>query len=235
MRRPFVRLLLLWAALPSCGGCLVMYTGEEAIRPAEPKRQVLFESPAAARTFAETVQPRLCNRESYARRIEVPILASVEVKQKLSEAAFYNDELAACDTNGDGFITEAEAEAYRRRCAGEAPPCADASVLVQEGYVYLTGSQGPYEVHYARPYAGAPDLTFPGVSSEKGAVPIVFLPKGVTVDRGRLEESPTGFRLYLTGDGGSGMLHWEARGAPTAEAPAAAVLALPRLVAPGPR
>src|SRR5205823_5074043 len=108
MRCPAV-LLALCAALPCCG-CLCVYTCEEPLRGDEPKRTVHFQSETAARLFCTTVDLRQkSGREEHTEEFYIPFLTSITRTRKLSEAAFYNDQAAVCDTDGDGMITDAEA------------------------------------------------------------------------------------------------------------------------------
>jgi hypothetical protein len=218
MRCPAV-VLALCAALPCCG-CLYSYTCEEAVRAAEPKRAVHFQSETAARLFCTTVDLRLKSaREELTEEFCVPFISYVKIR-KLSEAAFYNDQVAVCDTDGDGVITDAEAVAYHRSCGVQSKTSQLDGVLVQTGYVTVSFAKGPYEVFYPRPYASPPELTFPDADDGQG------------VDVGRLQQTATGFRAYLTADNWSGLLKWRARGVPAAGGAAAVALGTPAAEAP---
>jgi len=216
MRCPAV-LLALCAALSCCGClCVYNYTSEESLRASEPKRAVQFQSETAARLFCTTVNLRMkCAREEPTEEIYIPLLTSITRTQKLSDAAFYNDQVAVCDTNGDGLITDAEAVAYHS-VYGVSETSQDDSVLVQTGYITLSSARGPYEIFYPHPYASPPELSFPDVA-------------GSLVDTAKLEQTAQGFRVYLTGWTSAGLLKWRARGvpAPDGAVPAHAALGAP--------
>ncbi len=213
MRRPPVRSLLLWALLPTCSGCLFVYTREETVRPGEAKRQVEFQSETAAQLFATAVDQRVKGRDAHAGTLAIPFIAYIETTRKVSEAAFYNDEVTACDTDNDGVITDTEAVAYSRRYGVNCDLKADQNVLVQTGFVPISSGRDPYEVFYPRPYATPPELTFPA---------------GAGVDLQTLEQSPHGFRVHVTPDNHSGLVSWKARGvASPAPGAAPAALAVP--------
>jgi hypothetical protein len=222
MRCPAV-LLALCAALPCCGClCVYNYTSEESLRASEPKRAVQFQSETAARLFCTTVNQRMkCAREEPTEEIYIPLLTSIIRTRKLSEAAFYNDQVAVCDTNGDGFITDAEAVAYHRVYGVQSETSQDDSVLVQTGYITLSSAHGPYEIFYPRAYASPPELTFPDVA-------------GSLVDTATLEQTAQGFRVHLTGWTSAGMLKWRARGVPAPGGKVPAPAAPAALGAPAP-
>jgi hypothetical protein len=214
MRRPAVPLVVLCGLLPACGGCLFVYSREDTVRLNEPKRAVQFQSETAARLFAAASDQRL--RGSHEVRTEsltIPFLASISRNSKLSEASLYNDEVAACDADGDGVITDAEASAYHRAFgpAPEPSPGPDDKVLVQTGSISVDYSTGPYEVFYPQPYATPPELSFEW---------------GHGVDLQTLQQTPQGFRCHLKSADWSGQLRWKARGV-TAPPPAAVVLGIP--------
>jgi hypothetical protein len=203
MRCPAV-FLALCAALSCCGClCVYNYTCEESVRAEEPKRAVQFESETAARLFCTTVNLRMkSSRDEPSEEIYIPFLTSITRTRRLSEAAYYNDQVAVCDTNGDGLITDVEAVAYHRLCGVQGETGQDDGVLVQTGYITLSSAPGPYEIFYPRPFASPPELTFPDVA-------------GSLVDTAKLEQTGQGFRVYLTGWTSAGMLKWRARGVPT--------------------
>jgi hypothetical protein len=225
MRCPAV-FLALCAALPCCGClCAYTYTCEESLRAGEPKRAVKFQSETAARLFCTTVDRRMRTaREEPTEEIYIPLVTSITRTRKLSEAAFYNDQVAVCDTDGDGLITDAEAVAYHRACGAPSEPGQADGVLVQTGYINLSSSGSTYEIFYPRPYASPPELSFPDVA-------------GSLVNPEKLEQTAQGFRVTLTGWTSTKLLKWRARGvpAPGGAAPApAAVLGAPAADAAAP-
>lgn len=183
-------LLAVCAALPCCG-CLYIHTCHEVAREQEPKRVVAFQSESASRLFCAVVErQKKAFREGQVEEFIVPFITYINKTRTISEAGFYNDQVAACDTNGDGVITDAEAIAYDRACG-----------LVQTGQLAITLSVGPYEVRYPEPYASLPELTFPDGDAS-------------LVDTAKLEQTPQGFRAYIRGWTTAGALKWRARGVP---------------------
>jgi hypothetical protein len=191
MRCPAV-VLALCAALP-CGGCLYVHNFDEVVRDQEPKRTVAFESEAAARLFCAAVErQRKASYDDQEEFVWIPFITWISKSRRLSEAAFYNDQLVVCDTDGDGVITDAEAASYDQACG-----------LVQSGQFDISFSAGPYEVRYPQPYARPPELTFPDGD-------------GGLLDLTKLEQTAQGFRVYrATGSWPSAKsLKWRARGIP---------------------
>lgn len=116
MRRlPWISLCLaalLWA---TASGCLFVRHSTHIVRERETPRAAQFESEAARTQF----EAGLADVKAHANSLEnpqvvaVPFLFWYSRTDKLSETAVFNDQLLACDTNGDGFITAQEAAAYR--------------------------------------------------------------------------------------------------------------------------
>jgi hypothetical protein len=197
-------MLVLVPCLPSISGCLFVYTTEETVRNGESRRPVAFQSETGERLFAATVEKQ---RERPAdlgsRSLAIPFLAYISKTTRLSDAAIYNDEVVACDTDANGVITDAEAVAYHRlNCKSSGSPESEGDshdLLVQTGSMRVAPSQGPVEVYYPRPFAYQPELTFPDQS----------------VPYGKLEQSAQGFRIYFKDGTWSGTVRWQARGITT--------------------
>ncbi len=105
------------AGLVSFSGCLVTHHVTHIVRENEPRREVQFESVQVRQAFDARVadlkdkgdKPR---KERY---FAIPFLLSWSREDVLADNAWYNDQLAACDTNGDSRITLDEAWVYNPR------------------------------------------------------------------------------------------------------------------------
>jgi hypothetical protein len=116
------RLAFCCALLPACAGCLLVYTKEETLRKDESRRPVTFESDTGARLFAAAVEKQLAKpREVGSQNLVIPFLTYITVSSKLSEAAAFNDEMTACDTDHNGVISDGEAVAFHKMINGDSP------------------------------------------------------------------------------------------------------------------
>ncbi|HUY35181.1 MAG TPA: hypothetical protein VMV69_20720 [Pirellulales bacterium] len=98
----------------SSSGCLVFHTRERIVREDEPKRSVRFSSPRAQRDFNTTAmnsQDR--HRNDSTNVLCIPFVMFYTNSTKLSDNACYNDQLADCDGDGDGLVTDREVVAYQ--------------------------------------------------------------------------------------------------------------------------
>ena len=118
--RPAAAVLLL-CHVPLLAGCLVFSTRTEVVRRGEPRRAVTFESDAAMSEFQREVARRggfgeatnaVENRTVDQRYTFVPFVLFGDKQQVTSESGYYNDQVAAADTNGDGKIDAAELKAW---------------------------------------------------------------------------------------------------------------------------
>jgi hypothetical protein len=116
LRRSLGGLLLVGLCGVMAAGCVV-YEKRELLRTDEPKRLARFESDAAASLFDFGFARRLKNQDQAQSETVCILLAKWTWTAAVAEAAYYNDEIVACDTNHDGVISEAEALAYHRRIA----------------------------------------------------------------------------------------------------------------------
>ena len=78
------------------------------------RTKVEFESDAAARLFYETLSRNSANSKhsESTTTISIPIIFQNEQKVIPGRNVEFNDAVAACDSNKDGKITEAEARIY---------------------------------------------------------------------------------------------------------------------------
>lgn len=97
----------------ACSGCLVVQNREEILRKSEERRPVRFQSGFAQRTFQQkAVSKETRDGASETNTVSVPLLFVYRKKVAPSDAALFNDQLAACDVDADGFISDDEAMAY---------------------------------------------------------------------------------------------------------------------------
>lgn len=100
-------------------GCLVTHVNRSIVREREPRRDMQFESPFAQRTFNQLAfNEKRRNGSVSARMVAIPFLTMHVHTATPSENAYYNDQIAVCDTDGDGFITDSEAMSYHERMGG---------------------------------------------------------------------------------------------------------------------
>lgn len=95
-------------------GCLFKYHSTKVVGQNEARREVQFESVGARQAFsAKAFNDK--SREAGAKSdvLTIPLLLWRSRMDVLSENAFYNAQVAACDRDGDGLITLSEAVAYR--------------------------------------------------------------------------------------------------------------------------
>lgn len=75
-----------------------------------------FESPFAQRTFNQLAfNEKRRDATASVRMVAIPFLTMHVHSATPSENAFYNDQIAACDTDGDGLITDSEAISFHER------------------------------------------------------------------------------------------------------------------------
>jgi hypothetical protein len=120
MGAEFVRRLgwiLLLICCPAGAGCCLETKCMVSSRPDVPRRRVTYESEAAERLFACTLD-KLRQRaldEETSRLVVGLVCFGVDAKKcSFSEDAFFNDEVARCDMNRDGIISNAEAAAHNK-------------------------------------------------------------------------------------------------------------------------
>lgn len=110
-----------WAAvLAACPGCLITHHSTKVIRRDEARRPVRFESDAALQAFNARAAEQKAAETNQARVLAIPFLLWWSRLDAKSDSAHFNDETSACDADGDGLITEAEALAYNPKFLAEA-------------------------------------------------------------------------------------------------------------------
>jgi hypothetical protein len=103
------------ALLCLCSGCLGVRHSTHVVRENEKPRPVQFESEQAKNLFDAGVNQMKAHKETTNVQVSLSWLGWKSQGDVLSDNAVYNDELLACDTNGDGVIAVNEAFAYRGR------------------------------------------------------------------------------------------------------------------------
>lgn len=108
-----IRLWLPLAMAGVCSGCLFTHHQTNMVRQDEIRREVEFESLAARQAFsARAYDAAAREKATKTKVVAIPFLLWQSRMDVLSDNAYYNDQVVACDTNGDGRITVAEAVAY---------------------------------------------------------------------------------------------------------------------------
>jgi hypothetical protein len=111
-----LKLLLCAALLCHGSGCLLVRHSTRVVRDNEPIRSMAFESEQAKRVFEAGVHEMQAHRTGYGGDVfALPFICWVSHSNELSDNAIYNDQMAACDANGDNCITLQEAANYRSR------------------------------------------------------------------------------------------------------------------------
>ncbi len=130
--------LLPLALLASCPGCLITRHSTNVIRQDEPRREVAFESPTAQQAFsAKAFDSEAREGAARSKVVAIPFLLWWSKMDVLSEGAYYNDQVAACDTDGNGMVSVQEALAYNpmsavdfSTTAGQPPSAPNAPAMV---------------------------------------------------------------------------------------------------------
>jgi hypothetical protein len=94
-------------------GCLITRHSTNIVRKNEKLRPVQFESAEAKNLFdGKLAQAKSDQGMKNPQVFAVPFLLWYSSTDVVSDNGVYNDQLAICDTNGDGFITDREAMIY---------------------------------------------------------------------------------------------------------------------------
>jgi hypothetical protein len=116
LRRSLGGLFVACLLLPAASGCALVFEHNEQLRSQEPRQCARFETDKAADLFQTAYAHRLKHQDpTRSASVGIIFVTWMSWTTTVAEAAFYNDELAVCDTNHDGFISEVEAAAYHRR------------------------------------------------------------------------------------------------------------------------
>jgi PHP family Zn ribbon phosphoesterase len=103
---------LLVAALAALPGCLTVYSKTEVVRCDEARRPVQFDGPQTADEFHCALKDR--GTTVGKTHIGVPFITLYSKRQKLSEAAAWNEAVLHCDTDQNGMITRDEVAAFSK-------------------------------------------------------------------------------------------------------------------------
>jgi len=147
--RPIV-LLACIAILCTSSGCLFVRHSTRTVRANERQRLVQFESEETRNIFEGQVgEAKVVKASANPQIVAVPFLLWYSRTDNLSDAAAYNDQVRACDTNGDSFITLHEARAYQTQiqamvAASRPKPDPNAPVSTAQ-------ASSPYGSPYAAP------------------------------------------------------------------------------------
>lgn len=109
-----------WAACAVLGvtipGCLFVRHSTNVVRQDEQRRPVQFESESAKNIFQAGVVKMSDHKEgSNPHVVAIPFLCWYSRVDVPSDNAVYNDQVAACDSNGDGLIATSEAQLFGER------------------------------------------------------------------------------------------------------------------------
>ncbi len=90
-------------------GCLLSHSHKRVVRQDEIRERVEFESDEAAATFHavatdDDARSALRGEASFG----IPFVVGISHQSVLSPNAYYNDQVAMCDMNGDGFLSDEE-------------------------------------------------------------------------------------------------------------------------------
>jgi hypothetical protein len=116
-RSPWLSVVCCAALLSLNSGCLITRYNTNVVRKNEKPRAVQFESAQAKNIFEGKEVEVKTNLTSVSnpRFVAVPFLLLWGSTDVVSDNGIYNDQLAICDTNGDGVISFDEATTYAAR------------------------------------------------------------------------------------------------------------------------
>ena len=125
-RCPRSWLPVLLVLLCTSPGCLLTHHTTHVVREKEPRHEVRFESEEAEATFnARATAKDAPEKKGRFKLFAVPFLLWYSREDVLSENAWYNDQIVACDADRDGLITLREARAYNPKYVEEAAKLAE--------------------------------------------------------------------------------------------------------------
>jgi hypothetical protein len=118
-----LNLAVILAFSAACTSCLFNSKSDRVVDPDAERRVIAFESDDALLRFHGTVNRRYSGGKNFAgeSQFAIPFVVAVEERHVLSENAFFNQEVARADLNGDGSISDIESRAYESTCP---PPSA---------------------------------------------------------------------------------------------------------------
>lgn len=101
-------------------GCLITHHNTNVVRKWEKPKAAQFESAQAKNIFDSKVADVKANpTTSNPRLFAIPFLLWYSSTEVVSDNGIYNDQLAICDTNGDGMISVQESMVYGARVDAE--------------------------------------------------------------------------------------------------------------------
>ncbi|MEX0887367.1 MAG: hypothetical protein WD009_13105 [Phycisphaeraceae bacterium] len=94
-------------------GCLINSNRTRTVGAGEERVAVAFENDDAMRLFTQTLKGRYRQgKQLGTSHFAIPFIINSNVRRVMSEAAFFNAQVAQADLDGDDAISEAEARAY---------------------------------------------------------------------------------------------------------------------------
>ncbi len=127
MTRAFRMIVCVTALLCLVPGCLITRHNTNVIRKNEEPKVAQFESPQAKNLFdAKVAEARAKQTGSHGRVFAVPFLLWYSSADVVSDNGVYNDQLAICDANGDGYVSLQESQIYSARIDATNAPAATA-------------------------------------------------------------------------------------------------------------
>ncbi len=118
MKRLYIAFPLCVAAFCASSGCLFVRHNTRVEREKESQAAVQFESEQAKRYFLGGVHEMQAHKQQSNLQVAaVPFVFWYSSTAEPSNNAVYNDQITACDTNGDNLITMQEATVYRAAVA----------------------------------------------------------------------------------------------------------------------
>jgi hypothetical protein len=117
-RSPWLVAAFCFVLIAVNSGCLFTRHTTNVVRKNEKPRPVGFESAQAKNIFdGKVAEVKAFSRTemSNPRVVAVPFLLWYSSTDVVSDNGIYNDQVAICDTNGDGIISLAEATTYAAR------------------------------------------------------------------------------------------------------------------------
>ena len=100
-------------SLPSLTGCLFVRHRVKEVREDEIRQPVQYESELAQEMFTDRAEDEAARtRTGSTSAVAIPFVLWWSKTTVKSSSAYFNDQIAACDRNKDGLITEFEAHKF---------------------------------------------------------------------------------------------------------------------------
>jgi hypothetical protein len=112
---PWLSIVCCSALLAFSSGCLITRHTTNVVRKNEKPRAVVFDSPQTKNIFdGKLVEVKSIPNPNFQnpKVVAVPFLLWWSSTDVVSDNGIYNDQIAICDTNGDGTVTMDEANVY---------------------------------------------------------------------------------------------------------------------------